>query len=52
VSSEVNTEAEATPEHQAHDTTECLLCGVQAQAKGIVKHQAYYTTQQNYMAAL
>ena len=37
VSSEVNTEVEATVEHQAHDTTECLLCGVQAEAEGIVK---------------
>jgi hypothetical protein len=44
VSFEVNTETEATVEHQAHDTTECLICGVQAEAEGIVEHQAYYTT--------
>jgi len=44
VSSEVNNEAEATAEHQAHDTTEQLLCWVQAEAQGIGEHQAYYTT--------
>jgi hypothetical protein len=36
VSSEVNTEAEATAEHQAHHTTECLICGVQAKATDIL----------------
>jgi len=38
VSSEVNNEAEATAEHQAHDRTGHLLCGVQAEAEGIGEH--------------
>jgi hypothetical protein len=44
VPSEVNTKAEATAEHQAHDTTVYVLCGIQAEAEGIVEHHAYYTT--------